>query len=146
MKLYTEEHQKWESECAEISKKRESFVNERVSAERTTLIAAAKKKRDDTVANANTIIAEQTQRRNSAESALSTLGIFKFGAKKSQKAIIEDASSKITDAKLSISTAETTYTAEMESIEAKVKNKILTFHRLANKEYTMPIEPKKPSK
>ena len=144
MKLYTEEHQKWESECAEISKKRESFVDERVSAERTTLIAAAKKKRDDTVANANAIIAEQTQRRNSAESTLATLGIFKFADKKAQKAIIEDASSKITDAKLSISTAETTYTAEIESIEQKVKNKVLSFHRAASKEFPLPEEPKKP--
>lgn len=146
MQRYTEEHKQWETACAEIKKKRDAFVDERITNERTALRKQAEQKREQTVSSANAIVVEQTTRKDAAEATLASLGFFKFGDKKTQKAIIESAVSKINEAKLAISSAEATYKAEIEAIEKTVKNKTLSFRNLASKEYPMPEEPKKPSK
>lgn len=126
--------------------KRDAFVDERITNERTALRKQAEQKREQTVSSANAIVVEQTTRKDAAEATLASLGFFKFGDKKTQKAIIESAVSKINEAKLAISSAEATYKAEIEAIEKTVKNKTLSFRNLASKEYPMPEEPKKPSK
>ena len=105
---------------------------------------AATKRRDDAIAKTDAILKEQTARKSSAESALASLSMFKFSAKKDQKAIIEDAVKLLTNAEESRSAAEVAYSAEMRGVDQKAASKRSAFQKAAEKEFPLPIEPKKP--
>lgn len=77
------------------------------------------------------------------ESTLASLGVFKFG-EKNQKAIIEEATKKISDAQSALSSAESVYKSEMAAAGKTASNKAITFRNAAAKEYPLPDEPKKP--
>lgn len=111
----------WESECADINSKRSSFVAAKIAEEKSAIVEAATKKRDDAIAKANAIVKEQTDRKASAESTLSSLGMFKFAEKKAQKAIIEEASRLLADAQASIFAAESTFKVEMGDVDKKAE-------------------------
>lgn len=74
---------------------------------------AVTKKRVDAVSKANATISSETSRKQTAESTLASLGVFKFGEKKNQKAIIEEATKKISDAQSALFSAESVYKSEM---------------------------------
>lgn len=145
LRKYNETHKKWESECAEINARRSAFVSAKVSEEKASIVGAATKKRDGAIAKANAIIKEQTDRKALAESTLASLGMFKFGEKKTQKAIIEEAEKLLTDAHASISAAESIYLAEISEAEKKARSMSLSFQIMAEIEFPLPVEPVKPN-
>ena len=106
---------------------------------------AATKKRDEVIAKANAVVKEQTERKALAESTLASLGMFKFGEKKAQKSIIEEATKMLTDAQASITAAESAYSTEMGEVEKKAGSKRSAFRKKAEKEFPLPVEPKKPN-
>lgn len=75
---------------------------------------------------------------------MASLGMFKFGEKKTQKAIIEEAGSRISEAQLAIAKAEEQYKSKMTSVEADARRKEGTFRNEAEKLYPFPAEPSKP--
>ena len=144
MRKYNEAHKKWETEAEAIKAKRAAYVDEKIAAEKASLEATATSKRDAAVSKANAELKAQTDRKATAESTLASLGVFKFGEKKNQKAIIEDATKKISDAQAAISSAESVFKSEMAEAGKKADNKAIAFRNAASKEYPMPDEPKKP--
>ncbi len=145
LRKYKEDHKKWESECADIKAKRSAFVDAKIAEEKAAIVDAATKKRDDAIAKANAVLKEQTDRKALAESTLASLGVFKFGAKKVQKSIIEEAAKLLTDVQASISAAEAVYSTEMEAADKKAKSKRRSFRKNAEIEFPLPVEPKKPN-
>ena len=144
LRRYDEAHKKWESEKADINAKRSAFVDAKIDEEKTAIVVAAAKKRDETIAKANAIMEEQADRKAKAESVLASLGMFKFGEKKTQKSIIEDATKLLADAQTSIAVAETTYVTEMNEADKKALSKRAVFQMSAENKFPMPVEPKKP--
>lgn len=144
LRKYNEAHKQWESECADINAKRSAFVDAKIAEEKAQIVDAATKRRDDAIAKTDAILKEQTARKSSAESALASLSMFKFSAKKDQKAIIEDAVKLLTNAEESRSAAEVAYSAEMRGVDQKAASKRSAFQKAAEKEFPLPIEPKKP--
>lgn len=106
---------------------------------------AATKKRDEVIAKATVVLNEQKDRKALAESTLASLGVFKFGEKKVQKSIIEEATKMLTDAQASITAAESAYSTEMGEAEKKAGSKRSAFQKNAEQEYPLPVEPKKPN-
>ena len=70
--------------------------------------------------------------------------MFKFGEKKTQKAIIEDAGNRISEAKAAIAKAEELYKSKKASVEVDARRKEGTFRNEAEKLYPFPAEPSKP--
>ena len=106
---------------------------------------AATTKRDEVIAKANAVVKEQTERKALAESTLASLGMFKFGEKKAQKSIIEEAAKLLTEAQASISSAESAYSTEIGEADKKAESKRPSFQKNAEIEFPLPIEPKKPN-
>lgn len=144
LRKYEEDHKLWEKECEAISARRSAYVNEKTEAEKTSLHNAAQTKHDDAVVSANAVITNEKNRRNAAETALASLGFFKFGEKKAQKNIIADATAKISNAENALRAAETAYKQEVADIEKKVQALAAGFHNAASKQFVMPEEPQKP--
>ncbi len=140
---YNEAYKKWEAEADTIKAKRSAYVEDKIAAEKASLKADAAFKRDAAVSKANAELKEQMDRKAIAETTLASLGMFKFGEKKNQKAIIDDATKRIADAQLAISVAESTYKSETSEVEKKTDNKAITFRNEAVKAYPMPEKPKK---
>lgn len=141
---YNEAHIKWERDCETIKTQRTTFIDEKIEEEKKALEEAATSKRDAVVASANATLKEQTERKATAETVLASLGFFKFGEKKKQKVIIEDAIKRIDDAQFAISDAESSYKDEMSEVVRKAEKKATAFRNTASKEFPFPEEPKKP--
>lgn len=144
IRKYNEAHKKWETETEAVKTKRSAYVNEKIAAEKASLEVAATSKRDAAVSKTNAELKAQTDRKATAESTLASLGVFMFGEKKRQKAIIKDAAKKISDAQAAISSAESVFKSEMAEAGKKANNKAIVFRNSASKEYPMHDEPKKP--
>ena len=145
LRRYNEAHKKWESECADINIKRTASVDAQIAEEKAAIVNAATKKRDEVIAKANAVVKEQTERKALAESTLASLGMFKFGEKKAQKSIIEEATKLLTEAQASISSAESVYSTEIGEADKKAESKRLSFQKNAEIEFPLPVEPKKPN-
>lgn len=145
LRKYNEEYKNWEAECEAIRAKRAAYVDEKIAAEKKALEDDAARKKDDAVLRANATIKSETGRKQTAESTLASLGVFKLGEKKNQKAIIEEAAKKISDAKDALISAEAAYKSEIAAADKAANNKTITFRNAAAKEYPMPDEPKKPN-
>ena len=143
-KKYEADHRAWESECSAIKVKREEWVTAKIAEEKKQLEIAAQKKRDDAVTAANTRKAEAEKKKSEAEATLASLGMFKFGEKKTQKAIIEETTKIVCDAQNAVTSAETTYKSEMAESGKKADNKAIVFRNEATKEYPFPAEPVRP--
>lgn len=145
LRRYNEVHKKWESECADINIKRTASVDAQIAEEKAAIVNAATKKRDEVIAKANAVVKEQTERKALAESTLASLGMFKFGEKKAQKSIIEEATKLLTEAQASISSAESVYSTEIGEADKKAESKRPSFQKNAEIEFPLPVEPKKPN-
>ena len=145
LRRYNEAHKKWESECADINVKRTASVDAQIAEEKAAIVNAATKKRDEVIVKANAVVKEQTERKALAESTLASLGMFKFGEKKAQKSIIEEATKLLTEAQASISSAESAYSTEIGEADKKAESKRPSFQKNAEIEFPLPIEPKKPN-
>lgn len=145
LRRYNEAHKKWESECADINIKRTASVDAQIAEEKAAIVNAATKKRDEVIAKANAVVKEQTERKALAESTLASLGMFKFGEKKAQKSIIEEATKLLTEAQASISSAESVYSTEIGEADKKAESKRPSFQKNAEIEFPLPVEPKKPN-
>ena len=145
LRKFKEEHKKWEDECEAVKSRRVLYAKKLAESEKTMLENAAAKKHNDALATANDIINSETKRKAAAETALASLGFFKFGEKKANKLIIEDATQKISNAEREITTAESEYKQEIAAVDKKVKDKEIAFRNAAAKEYPMPEEPKSPA-
>ena len=117
---YEYAHKQWEKDCEAIEAKRSAYINTMIAEEKASREAEAKTKRDAALSKANAELKEQMDRITTAKSVYSSLGIFKFGEKKTQKAIIEDAERKVADAKAAIERAESEYKSSMASIESEI--------------------------
>lgn len=117
---YEHAHKQWEKDCEAIMAKRSAYIHTMIAEEKASREAEAKTKRDAAVSKANAELKEQMDRITTAKSVYSSLGIFKFGEKKTQKAIIEDAERKVEDAKAAIARAESEYKSSMASIESEI--------------------------
>ena len=145
LRKFKEDHKKWEDECEAVKSRRVLYAKKLAESEKTALENAAAKKHNDALATANDIINSETKRKAAAETALASLGFFKFGEKKANKLIIEDATQKISNAEREITTAESEYKQEIAAVDKKVKDKEIAFRNAAAKEYPMPEEPKSPA-
>lgn len=143
-KRYEEDIRKWKAECDEVEAKRSARVQEMISAEKDALSAAAAQKRDTAVSAANAKIASETNRKQTAEATLASLGAFKFSEKKTQRWHIEDATRLIAEAQASISSAQTAYYSEINEIDKKANGKGFQFQQAAERELPLPIRPSKP--
>ena len=144
LRKYKDDHKKWEDECETVKSRRALYAKKLAESEKTALENAAAKKHNDALVTANDIINSETKRKAAAETALASLGFFKFGEKKANKLIIEDATQKISNAEREITTAESEYKQAMAAADKKVKDKEIAFRNAAAKEYPMPEEPKHP--
>ena len=135
----------WEKACAGIEARREEAVRSMIAEERAELIDAAAKKRDAMIAEADSVIRSQARRKAEAGSAMSSLSVFRAGARKRQKAVIEEASRLEAEAKEKIVIAKTAFSAEMEEVEKKTESRIEEFRARAEKEFPLPAEPSRPS-
>ena len=90
------------------------------------------------------VIRKQTERKEQADRMLATLGLFKFAEKQNQKAIIEDAIKKITEAEAAILKAESMYKTQLAEIEESVKKMEPSIRNAAERFYIFPVEPTKP--
>lgn len=141
---YLKLHKQWEERCREINKNRSEYI----AAERDRLInkpmEKLAKKRDKAVKEANDTIAEQTKRKAEAEETLDSLGAFKFGEKKAQKAIIEEATNLITEAQNALYSAESEYTVAVAKLNKDTAKKIGAVENEAKRRFALPQEPRKP--
>ena len=71
-------------------------------------------------------------------------GLFKFGEKKTQKANIEAAAAKISEAESELRSAEESYKSEMAGIPDKVSAMESQIRSAVEKEMPLPKEPAKP--
>ena len=144
LRKYKEAHDKWLSDCEEAKSKRSNRVDELIEEEKVKLLMEATKRRDESLNVINERIANETKRQSLAESTLTSLGLFKFGEKKKQKAIIEEASSNIAEAKKELENVNHVYNSEISVIDETVKKKTINLRNIAAKEYPMPEEPVRP--
>ena len=144
LRKYKEAHKKWESECADITAKRSAFVDAKIAEEKATIVDAATKKRDDAIAKATVVLNEQKDRKALAESTLATLGVFRFGEKKAQRSIIEEAEKLLAEAQASISAAESSYQMDISEADKKSESNRAEFQITAEKDFPLPKEPKNP--
>lgn len=144
LKKYEEAHAAWDKECASVSVKRADTVAQRLAAEKARLEAKAKSRYEAAMKSANDKKAEQAGKKTDAESALASLGFFKFRAKKIQRANIAAAAAGTTAAEADLKKAEESYKSEMAGIASKLsamKNRITSE---VEKEIPLPKEPDKP--
>ena len=144
LKRFEEDHERWEQECASVKLQLEAYIERRLTEEETELMTKASQRRDAVIVSANAIIKEQIERKSQAEKTLASLSVFRFGEKKNQKAIIEDANKRIDEANGRIAKAEAAYTAEVAMIPGKVETMNESIHNEALRQFVMPEEPKRP--
>ena len=144
LRKYQEAYDKWLSDCEETKIKRSNRVNELIEEEKAKLLMEATKRRDESLNVVNERIASETKRKSLAESALSSLGLFKFGEKKKQKAIIEEVSLNIVEAKKELENVNHVYDLDISAIDETVKKKTINLQNTAAKDFPMPDEPVKP--
>lgn len=145
LRKYNEDYAKWEHDCEVVKTQRAAYVNQKIDEEKKLLEAAIIIKRDTAVASANATIKEYSERKDTAESMLVSLGFFKLSEKNSQKSIIKDATKKISEAQSAISNAESIYQSEMSEAAKIAKNKAIVFRKAAVEEYPMPKKPNAPN-
>jgi hypothetical protein len=145
LRKYFDALSNWEKTCAGIEAEREEAVRAMIAEERAELIEAAAKKRDAMIAEADSVIKSQEKRKAEAASAISALSVFSTGARKQQKAVIEEATRLEAEAKDKIVIAKTEFSAEMEDVEKRAERRIEEFRARAEKEFPLPAEPSKPA-
>lgn len=145
LRKYFDALSNWERTCAETEARREEAVRAMIAEERAELIEAAAKKRDAMIAEADSVIKSQAKRKAEAVSAMSALSVFSTGARKRQKAVIEEAARLEAEAKDRIVLAKTEFSAEMEDVEKRAERRIEEFRARAEKEFPYPAEPSKPA-
>lgn len=143
-KQYAANLESWNNRCSEIKAKREGKIKEAVAEEKARIENEAKAKYESTVAANQAVIDQQTKRKSEAEQVLPTLGMFKFGEKKAQRAIIEEAQKKIIDAKSAISFAESEYKNQLAKAAQMANDKEKSIRKTVEQKLPFPTEPKKP--
>ena len=145
---YDADLKKWETECDAVKAKRSERVKEikveKIAARKTSLIAAAERRRDEAISAANDRITSETKRKQEAEAKLATLGVFKFNEKKTQKWIIEDATRLIAEAQAAIPAAQAAYSREMSEADSKANDLNYDYQKAAERELPLPPKPPKP--
>ena len=101
-------------------------------------------KREAAIGSIRKLIDEQYARKEQAERILSTLGLFKFGEKKNQKTIIEDAVQKIAETEPMRAQAEQAYLEKIAAGDRTVSTLELSIREEADQLYCLPEEPAKP--
>lgn len=144
MEKYNVDHAKWETERDSVTSERKKEIESLLDAEKKKIESAAKEKHDEAVKQNKDLISELTIKKGEAELKLSSLGIFKFGEKKAQKAIIEEAERKIAEAKAAIDSAEAEYRSEVESFDEKYSAAEKKIRAKVEKKYPLSKEPVKP--
>ena len=145
LRKYFDALSNWERTCAETEEKREEAVRAMIAEERAELIEAAAKKRDAMITEADSVIKAQARRKAAAASAMSSLSVFRTGARKQQKAVIAEAARLEAEAKEKIVLAKTEFSAEIEEVEQRAERRIAEFRARAEKEFPLPAEPAKPA-
>ena len=140
-KRFETEHLIWEEHCVKCLEEREEVFQKRCSDRRTELEDEAANRRDDSIKAATEIMIMYQKQLIEAQNILDSLGIFKFGEKKAQKAIIAKAEEKITKAKHDIEAAKELYYSELPVIDFKIRLAEEQIRLDVENDIPMPIEP-----
>ena len=141
---YQKAYKVWQSECERIRTERDTYIQTRIDHEKEAFKEQAAKEREAAIGSIRKLIDEQNARKEQAERILSTLGLFKFGEKKNQKAIIEDAVQKIAETEPMIAQAEQAYLEKIAAVDKTVSTLELSIREEADQLYCLPEEPAKP--
>ena len=140
-KRFETEHLIWEEHCVKCLEEREEVFQKRCSDRRTELEDEAANRRDDSIKAATEIMIMYQKQLIEAQNILDSLGIFKFGEKKAQKAIIAKAEEKIAKAKHDIDAAKELYYSELPVIDFKIRLAEEQIRLDVENDIPMPIEP-----
>ena len=140
---YQKAYKDWQSECERIRTERDTYIQTRIDHEKEAFKEQAAKEREAAIGSIRKLIDEQNARKEQAERILSTLGLFKFGEKKNQKAIIEDAVQKIAETEPMIAQAEQAYLEKIAAVDKTVSTLELSIQEEADQLYCLPEEPAK---
>ena len=141
---YRRAYAEWETECSKVNEQRSAYIAEQLENEKTALKAAAEETKRNALENANSKLDDLAMRKKNAEKALEALGVFKFGEKKTQKALIEQCEAEIRHTQEKIAAAKQKYDDEMNGMDRLLKQKKKSYTEKAEKLFVMPHEPQKP--
>lgn len=142
---YHTDHKNWENRCQEILNAREAYVEEKLSSRQKEIEEEARKEYDLAVESLKKEQAEQEERESTAQARLSSLGMFKFSEKKEQKAIIEDAVSRISAARDALMKKERELRDRLSAASGEAKKETQKYNIEAIAELPLPEEPPKPA-
>ena len=140
-KRFETEHTIWEEHCLKCLEEREEVFQKRCSDRKTELEDEAANRRDDSIKAATEIMIMYQKQLIEAQNILDSLGLFKFGEKKAQKAIIAKAEEKIVNAKHDIEAAKELYYSELPIIDFKIRLAEEQMRLDVENDIPMPIEP-----
>ncbi|MCR4625824.1 MAG: hypothetical protein K5795_07665 [Lachnospiraceae bacterium] len=140
-KRFETEHTIWEEHCLKCLEEREEVFQKRCSDRKTELEDEAANRRDDSIKAATEIMIMYQKQLIEAQNILDSLGLFKFGEKKAQKAIIAKAEEKIANAKHDIEAAKELYYSELPIIDFKIRLAEEQMRLDVENDIPMPIEP-----
>ena len=142
---YETAHREWEAECRRIEGQRQSHIADQKAKRRNELEAAAEKTCADKLAALDETEKKLKAELAETESALASLGFFKFGEKKAAKEKIERLNSALSKASSDRAAAEQAKTAAIAAIDRTLSSEKDAMTRRAESAYPKPKEPQKPA-
>ena len=131
----------WDDKCKSLEDQKNKYITDQLSIKRSALEIEAAKNKNERIKEQNDIINSEQERKFTAMSTLSGLGLFAIGEKKRQKGIISDAEYKISLAQSKIEEAEKNYLSEKEKINSKIRTEETWIRKEADIKFAMPPEP-----
>lgn len=141
---YYNERKQWQKECKRIQNQCVAEINQRVQDVQSKLQQTAKEKYDNVCELHGQTVDQYIKIKTDAETALDSLGFFNFAEKKEQKAIINDAMTKIEQANARIKAAKDLYDSELADAIQKAQAQKAAITEQVEKEYTLPTRPALP--
>lgn len=141
---YIKECLEWVEKCKVIKKTRDALIKDAIEKEKEKLTEEITRVRDTSLAANRDIKECCTKERADTEQLLSSLGFFKFSAKRDARDKIEMLTSKIRDADNAIINAKRKYTNDIKKVDEKANKAQAAVLKEIEEKHPMPRKPKRP--
>lgn len=141
---YYAECAQWQQACESVKARRDEETDRQIRIVRDNLQKTEKENYEAVCASLRQTVQQNEKIKQEAEAALASLGFFQFAQKKEQKAIIQDAVSKIQQANAQMSAAKAQLDSACAAAEQSAQSKKAQIAARVEKEFPLPKRPKLP--
>ena len=134
----------WKQAVQKTETARKNELSRRRKAQEKTLTEKYQKEYEAAKSAANKAKKAAEDKKKKAEETLASLGVFKFGEKKAQRALIAEAEAEIAAAEQAKEAAAAAHTQAIAGMADEMENYVASQTKAVEKQFPIPAEPKKP--